>query len=108
MATPPRPATAGERPDPRLVAGCGVAPPRQVWYHRPAMRLRLSDLVGRAMIDPEFREELRRSPDAVLAEFELTENESAVVRQALRRLGRNASPQQLDELKSALLRRVST
>ncbi len=39
------------------------------------MPLRLPDLVGRAMIDPEFLTELRRSTDVVLAEFELTEEE---------------------------------
>ena len=75
---------------------------------RRRMGQRLPDLVGRAMIDPEFLEELRRSPDAVLAQYELTEEEGAVVRQALGRLGQGAVPQQIDELKNALLRRVST
>ena len=60
------------------------------------------------MIDPEFLAELRQSPDAVLAQYELTEEEGEVVRRALGRLGRSPSPQQIDELKSALLRRVST
>lgn len=60
------------------------------------------------MIDPEFLMELRRSPDVVLAQYELTEEEGAVVRRALVRLDRRPSPGQLDELKSALLRRVAT
>ena len=60
------------------------------------------------MIDPEFLAELRQSPDAVLARYELTEEESAAVRRALQGLDRRPSPQQLDELKNALLRRVST
>ena len=72
------------------------------------MPLRLPDLVGRAMIDPEFLTELRRSTDVVLAEFELTEEEGRVVRRALGRLGKSPSPQQIDELRNALLRRVST
>jgi hypothetical protein len=72
------------------------------------MSQRLSDLVGRAMIDPEFMAELRRSPDGVLAQYDLTEEEGATIRQALQRLDRRPLPQQIDELKSALLRRVST
>jgi hypothetical protein len=72
------------------------------------MPQRLSDLVGRAMIDAEFLAELRGSPDRVMAQYELTEAEGATVRQALQRLDRRPSPQQIDELKSALLRRVST
>ena len=70
--------------------------------------MRLPDLVGRAMIDPEFLTELRRSPDAVLAQYELTDEEGTVVRRALQRLDRNPTPHQIDELKHALLRRVST
>ena len=72
------------------------------------MPMRLPDLVGRAMIDPEFLTELRRSTDTVLAQFELTDEEGTVVRRALARLDRTPSPQQIDELKNALLRRVST
>lgn len=60
------------------------------------------------MIDPEFLSELRRSTDVVLAQFELTDEEGMVVRRALARLGRSPSPQQIDELRNALLRRVST
>jgi hypothetical protein len=87
------------------------------WFRAPcaclissvaAMSLRLPDLVGRAMIDPEFLLELRRSPDVVLARFVLSEEEAALVRRAVERLDRSPSPQQIDELKSALLRRVST
>ena len=72
------------------------------------MSLRLPDLVGRAMIDPEFLLELRRAPDVVLARFALTEEEAALVRRAVERLDRSPSPHQIDELKNALLRRVST
>lgn len=72
------------------------------------MPQRLSDLVGRAMIDPEFLAELRQSTDSVLARFELTDEEGAVVRRALSRLDLNPSRAQIDELKNALLRRLST
>jgi len=72
------------------------------------MGLRLPDLVGRAMIASEFLIELRRSPETVLAQYDLTEEEGAVVRRALQRLDRHPTPQQIDELKDALLRRLST
>jgi hypothetical protein len=72
------------------------------------MPLRLHDLVGRAMIDPEFLAELRQFTDSVLAQFELTDEEGAVIRRAVARLGRTPSREQIDELKNALLRRVST
>jgi hypothetical protein len=72
------------------------------------MPLRLSDLVGRAMIDPEFLAELRQSTEPVLARFDLTEEEGALIRRALARLDRSPSPEQIDELKNALLRRVAT
>lgn len=60
------------------------------------------------MIDPEFLAELRRAPESVLAQYDLTDEEGAVVRRAIQRLGRSPSPQQIAELKDALLRRVST
>ena len=60
------------------------------------------------MIDPEFLTDLRTSTESVLAGFELTDEEGALVRRAISRLDRRPSPQQIDELKNALLRRVST
>ena len=72
------------------------------------MPLRLPDLVGRAMIDPEFLTDLRTSTESVLSGFELTDEEGVLVRRAIARLDRTPSPQQIDELKNALLRRVST
>jgi hypothetical protein len=72
------------------------------------MPQRLHDLVGRAMIDPGFLAELRQFTDSVLAQFELTDEERAVIRRAVARMGRTPSPEQIDELKNALLRRVST
>jgi len=72
------------------------------------MRLRLSDLVGRAMIDPEFLEQLRTAPETVLEGYELSAEERIVVTGALTRLAKATTPQQIDELKIDLLRRVST
>lgn len=72
------------------------------------MPKRLPDLVGRAMIDPEFLEQLRTEPEATLAGYELTVEERAVVTTALTRLGKAITPQQIDEVKIDLLRRVAT
>jgi hypothetical protein len=72
------------------------------------MLLRLSDLVGRAMIDPEFLDQLRKAPETVLQGYELSAEERTVVARALTRLAKATTPQQIDELKIDLLRRVST
>lgn len=69
---------------------------------------RLPELIGRAMIDPEFLESLQRAPDAVLAQYELSDDERAVVRAALARLGETPSSQRAYALRTALLRRVAT
>jgi hypothetical protein len=69
---------------------------------------RLSDLVGRAMIDPDFLDQLRKAPETVLAGYELSAEERTLVTKALTRLAQATTPQQIDELKIDLLRRVST
>ena len=68
----------------------------------------LRELIGRAMIDPEFVADLQRSPDTVLAQFQLTDDETAVVRQALLRLAETPPRQRAREFHSALIRRVAT
>ena len=68
----------------------------------------LRDLVGRAMIDPDFMADLERSPDTVLAQFQLTADETTAVRQALRRLAQTPPHQRASDLHTALIRRVST
>ena len=68
----------------------------------------LRDLVGRAMIDPEFMADLERSPDTVLAKFQLNADETTAVRQALRHLSQTPPNKRARELHTALLRRVST
>jgi hypothetical protein len=72
------------------------------------MAQRLPELIGRAMIDPEFLADLQRAPDAVLADYELTEDERATVLAALARLGQGSASQRATALRSALIRRVAT
>jgi len=55
----------------------------------------LRELIGRAMIDPEFVAELQRAPDVTLAQFLLTDDESTAVRQALLRLRPDVPASQL-------------
>lgn len=68
----------------------------------------LRELVGRAMIDPDFLTELQRSPDAVLAEYELNEQERATICEALARLAATPPNQRGPALSNALIRRVAT
>jgi hypothetical protein len=68
----------------------------------------LRDLVGRAMIDPDFLVELQSSPDTLLAEYELNEDERATILQALARLAKTPARQRRHEFQNALIRRVST
>jgi hypothetical protein len=75
---------------------------------RGAMPQGLRDLVGRAMIDPDFLADLQRSPDVVLAQYQLTDDERTTVRRALARLASTPSSQRAHALHSALIRRVAT
>jgi len=72
------------------------------------MAQRLPELVGRAMIDPEFLADLQHAPDAILAQYELTDDERATVLAALARLGQTSAGQRATALRSALIRRVAT
>jgi len=75
---------------------------------RGDMAQRLQDLIGRAMIDPEFLAELQRAPDALLAQYELTDDERATLLQALARLSKTPAGQRRHEFRNALIRRVAT
>ena len=66
------------------------------------------ELIGRAMIDPDFLSDLQHSPDAVLAQYELTDTERATVDQALAKLAKTPSNQRAHALRTALIRRVAT
>jgi len=68
----------------------------------------LRELVGRAMIDPDFLAALQRAPDAILAEYELSELERATIREALTRLAKTPPNQRGPALSNALIRRVAT
>jgi hypothetical protein len=68
----------------------------------------LRELIGRAMIDPEFLADLERSPDTVLAQFRLSDEESKAVRRALVHLTKTPPSKRARELHSALIRRVAT
>jgi hypothetical protein len=68
----------------------------------------LRELIGRAMIDPEFLADLQRSPETVLAKFQLNADESKAVHQALRRLAQAPPNKRARELHTALIRRVAT
>jgi hypothetical protein len=68
----------------------------------------LRELVGRAMVDPDFLVELQRAPNFLLAEYELSDDERATILQALARLTKTPAGQRLHEFRNALLRRVAT
>jgi hypothetical protein len=68
----------------------------------------LRELVGRAMVDPDFLVELQRSPSPLLAQYELSDAERATILQALVRLAKTPARQRLHEFRNALLRRVAT
>ena len=69
---------------------------------------RLPELVGRLMIDPEFLAEIQRVPDAVLGQYELSDEERTAVRQALDRLGDTPPSRRAHALRTVLLKRVAT
>ena len=60
------------------------------------------------MVDPEFLAALQRSPESILAEYELNDDERSVVLRALARLAQMPAAQRDHALRTALLRRVAT
>jgi hypothetical protein len=72
------------------------------------MASRLRELVGRAMIDPEFVTELQETPETVLARYELSEDEREAILAALVRLTQTPPRQRQQALRSVLLRRLAT
>ena len=79
-----------------------------LWYDLRAMAQRLPELIGRAMIDPDFLAELQRSPESILAQYDLSADERTTVLRALDRLARAPAGQRAQAFQSALIRRVST
>ena len=72
------------------------------------MAQRLPELIGRAMIDPDFLADLQRSPDTVLAEYELSADERSTVLGAIARLDQAPTRERAQAFRSALIRRVAT
>jgi len=72
------------------------------------MAQRLPQLIGRAMIDPDFLADLQRSPDTVLAEYELSADERTTVLGALARLAKAPARERAQAFRTALIRRVAT
>jgi hypothetical protein len=85
-----------------------VVKPRPLCYDPGTMPPRLTELVGRLMIDPEFLAEILKAPDAVLAQYELTGDERTAVRQALDRMGDTPPSRRAHALRTVLLKRVAT
>jgi hypothetical protein len=65
----------------------------------------IRDLVGRAMIDREFLADLVRDPEGMLAGYELTAEERAVIVQALGRMPPGSEQERGKFLENVLLKR---
>jgi hypothetical protein len=68
----------------------------------------IQDLVGRVMIDKEFLAELVRDPDGILAGYDLTAEERAVIMQALGRGGHVSEEERAHVLQNVMLKRWAT
>ena len=68
----------------------------------------IRELVGRVMIDPDFLNELVRSPETVLASYRLSREERAAILQAVQRLGVAPSSRQVRALQAVLVKRWAT
>ena len=68
----------------------------------------LRDLVGRVMIDPDFLADLQRTPEPLLAQYELSVAERATVQQALIRLAKMSPSERRHAFRSSLISRVAT
>jgi hypothetical protein len=60
------------------------------------------------MIDPDFLADLQKSPDVVLAQYELTADERSTVLGAIARLDKAPVRERAQAFRSALIRRVAT
>src|SRR5262245_60216562 len=68
----------------------------------------LRELVGRVMIDPEFLAELQRAPEPLLAQYELSDSERAIVELALARLAQTPVSERRRQFSNTLISRVAT
>ena len=69
---------------------------------------RLPELIGRAMIDPDFLAELQKSPDDDPGPVRARRDERRTVLGALARLGQGSATERAQAFRSALIRRVAT
>ena len=60
------------------------------------------------MIDPDFLADLQRSPETVLADYELNDDERNTVLGALAKLAKAPLADRAQEFRTALIRRVAT
>lgn len=60
------------------------------------------------MIDPDFLAELQKSPEEILARYDLDETERRTVLGALAKLGQTSAAERAQAFHSALIRRVAT
>ena len=68
----------------------------------------IQELVGRAMVDPDFLDSLVRAPEPTLVEYELDDTERAAVLQAVTRPRATPSTQRAGAFRSTLVRRLAT
>ena len=68
----------------------------------------IQDLVGRVMVDREFLAQLARDPDIILAGYELTAEERAVIMQALGRGAHVSDEERAHALQNVMLKRWAT
>jgi len=68
----------------------------------------MQNLVGRAMLDPDFLAELLRAPEVAMAEFDLDESERVVLRQAVAHLAATPPAERARAFRSAIVRRLAT
>lgn len=68
----------------------------------------LKELVGRVMIDPEFLQALVGDPGAVLADYQLSVEERALVLQAIAKLSLTPQRRQAHAFQAAVVKRLAT
>ncbi len=71
-------------------------------------RMGIRDLVGRVMIDKAFLADLMRDPATVLADYDLTADERAVIMQAVGRTDHMTDRERVQALQNVLMKRWAT
>jgi hypothetical protein len=71
-------------------------------------RLGLRELIGRAMVDEEFREFLVAHPDTVLADFDLQADERAAIIKAATRSRGRPKREQARQFQAVMMKRWAT